>query len=131
MEGYKDPNEALVAGNTASIKNAIWNAKLYEKGGILKASEVVKDVLSKKVEWGLKLPFETLTAITYGLRMHELWVLGAGTGMGKTEVMKELITWFTEVLGINVGVIFLEETPEHTVRCLLSKHVGRRAQLFL
>ena len=125
-DNYKDPNEALKNNDTKAITNAIWNAKKYTGGNIIKASEVVTEYLDKPIERGLDLPFPTLTELTYGIRMHELWLLGAGTGMGKTELFKELVTWFSQELGVNVGVIFLEETPEHTVRCLVSKHVGKR-----
>lgn len=121
----KDANEMLQAGRGAEIIQAIWNAKPYRPDGVL-TGEDLKPLLSKKIEHGVSYPWESLTRLTYGARPHEIYTLLAGSGMGKTEVFKEIAYHFAHVRGKTVGIFFLEEPPEHTVRCLLSKHLQKR-----
>lgn len=121
----KDPNEMLLAGRGSEVIDAIWGAKAYRPDGILSIGDL-RSRLNKPVEMGLTWPWQSLTDATYGIRLHEIYTLGAGTGMGKSEVWKEVMTHLAFHHGMQVGGVFLEETPEHTVRCLAGKMDSRR-----
>lgn len=120
IAGYKDANEALVDNKANLIIDAVWGAKTYKPDGVLDASELFEDV-SKPIEWGLSYPWESITKKTYGFRPNELIVLGAGTGMGKTEVFKEMEKHCLIEHGLNVGVLHLEEMPKDTLLGIMSK----------
>jgi twinkle protein len=121
----KDPNEMLVAGRGAEVIDAIWGAKSYKPDGIVSIADL-RPKLSKPIEMGLSWPWPALTDATYGIREDEMYALGAGTGMGKSEIWKEVMVHLVEKHGQKVGGIFLEETPEHTVRCLAGKAKSKR-----
>lgn len=121
----KDANEMLLAGRGPEVIDAIWGAKLYRPDGIVSVSDLIGE-LNKPIEMGLSWPWPSLTAATYGIRPDEMYALGAGTGMGKSEVWKEVMVHLAYTHGEKVGGIFLEEAPAHTVRCLAGKLDSKR-----
>ncbi len=120
----KDPNEMLLAGRSKEVIDAIWNAKEYRPEGIVTMADL-KDQIDKPPERGLSYPWETLTKLTYGIRPSELIALGAGTGLGKTEVFKEIIYHLVKEHQQKCGVFFLEEQPKDTAMALMSKHANK------
>jgi len=123
--GLKDPNELLLAGRGSEVIDAIWGAKVYRPDGIVSIADLIPE-LDKPVEVGLSWPWPELTEVTYGIREDEMYALGAGTGMGKSEIWKEVMIHLTTVHNQKVGGIFLEESPAHTVRCLAGKQESKR-----
>lgn len=116
----KDPNEMLLAGRGAEVIDAIWAAKVYRPDGIVGVGDLIGR-LNKPIDYGLSWPWQGLTDATFGIRTSEIYTLGAGTGMGKSELWKEVMVHLGEHHKQRVGAVFLEETPEHTVRCLAGK----------
>lgn len=80
----KDPNEMLLAGKGADLKLALFNAQPYRPDGILDADEVDHE-LDAPLKWGSSYAFPFLTKWTYGKKPGQVIVLGAGTGVGKTD----------------------------------------------
>ena len=120
----KDANAMLLAGRGAEVIDAIWGAKVFRPDGIVGIGDLIGK-LNTPIEMGLSWPWQGLTAATYGIRQGELYCLGAGTGMGKSELWKEVMVHLGVTLNKPVGGIFLEETPEHTVRCLAGKMMDK------
>jgi len=104
--------------------DAIWNAKKYRPDGIVSLKDL-RDELDKPVEWGLPWFLETLNAKTYGRRYGEVYCLGAGTGVGKTDFLTQQIIYDMQVLKERVGVFFLEQMPTETAIRLAGKHAGK------
>ena len=52
--------------------------------------------------------------LTYGIRSGELVTFTAGTGLGKTSVIKELVYHIFKTTDKNIGMIMLEESPKIT-----------------
>ena len=122
--GYKDANEMMMAGKHGDIAACIFNAKPYRPDGIVNGSELWEDI-QKPIQWGLSYPWEDLTKATYGVRTNELIALGAGTGMGKTDVFKEIICHFITEHQQNVGIVFLEESNKDTGLGLMNKYASK------
>jgi len=116
----KDANEMLLAGRGKEVIDAIWGAKAFRPDGIVTSKEL-REKLTAPIERGLSWPWPALTNATYGIRTGEIYTLGAGTGMGKSEVWKEVAAHLITTHGQKVGGMFLEETPEHTLRCIAGK----------
>lgn len=124
----KDPNEMLQEDNSKGIISAIWEAKLYEPDGILNGDSLW-DEIQKPIEEGLSYPWQALTDLTYGIRSGEMIGIGSGTGMGKTDFMKEIETWLASHHQEKVGVLHLEESVRETGLSLMSKHAGQMFHL--
>lgn len=120
----KDANDLLLSGHAVELAKIAHHAKTWQPQGITTIKEVRK-LLGKPIERGLSYPWEKLSDITFGIRLQELIFLGAGTGMGKTEIYKEIITHLRLEHNEKIGVLFLEESNEHTARCLAGKAISK------
>nr|WP_180883064.1 toprim domain-containing protein [Mesorhizobium loti] len=120
----KDANEMLLAGEIKETIDAIWGAKVYRPDGLVGVSDIMGDLL-KPVEWGLPWCIEQLTKLTYGRRWGEVYGLGAGTGVGKTDFLMQQIAYDITELGENVGAIFLEQKPVETAKRVAGKIAGK------
>lgn len=121
----KDANEMLVAGRGQEVIQAIWNAKEYRPDGIVDIEEII-DEIEKPIEMGLPWFLPTLTGYTYGRRWGELYAFGAGTGVGKTDIITQQISYDVLELNQKVGVIFLEAKPVEVGKRIAGKVDGQR-----
>lgn len=121
----KDPNEMLQAGRGAEVVEAIWGAKVYRPDGVVSLSDIRKEVV-KVPEKGLPWCFPALTKLTYGRRYGEVYAVGAGTGVGKTDVLTQQIAFDVIELDQKVGVIFLEQQPAETGKRIAGKVARKR-----
>lgn len=120
----KDPNEMLVAGRGGEVITAIWNAKEHLPSGIVNAATLWEE-LERPIEWGLSYPWPSLTQLTYGIRLGEIMTLGAGTGLGKTTLFKQLAYHLLVHHKQKIGLLFLEEANDMTALSLMSLEVGK------
>jgi len=121
----KDANECLVQGKGEEVIRAIWNAREYRPDGIVDIDELIEEI-EKPVEMGLPWCFPTLTKYTYGRRPGEIYAVGAGTGVGKTDFLTQQIAFDVTELQERVGVIYLEATPVETGKRIAGKIDGVR-----
>lgn len=122
---FKDFNEALEAGDVKAIMNAVYQAEEYRPDGIVDIGDVYEEAI-KPVEWGLPWFIPELTQLTYGRRYREIYALGAGTGVGKTDVFTEQVCFDVTTLGLPVGLLFLEQKPPETAKRTAGKHASKR-----
>ena len=120
----KDPNEMLKAGRTEELYKATWNASVYRPDGIMWGEELWSEV-NKKVKWGYDYPFPTMTKLTYGIRIPEIYAFGAGTGVGKTTVIKEIYYDLAINQKFKIGCIHLEDTAGKVALDFMSKYLNK------
>ena len=103
-----DANEMLTEGRGDELRNSIWNAEKYKPQGIFSSRDVrsmEEDIMQK----GFPYPWPSVTSYTYGVRPHEMYLIGAGTGCGKTDALKEIAATLIGESKQKVGMILLEE----------------------
>ncbi len=120
----KDANEMLKAGRGQELINAIWDAKVYRPEAVLSMSDI-RDEAIQLPDKGIPFPWESLNALTFGIRRKTSYYLGAGVGIGKTNWAKELQSWLVNVHNLKVGVFMLEEPPSITAKGIAGKFVGK------
>lgn len=86
----KDANECLKKGKQEALTLALWNAEPYRPDGIIDARDLTEICLTP-TSWGLPWPWKPLTDWTYGRRYGEVYTIGAGTGIGKSDWEAEVI----------------------------------------
>lgn len=123
-EGYKDANEMLVAGKVKELLDAMWRAKPYRPEGIVDMADL-KDIAKERPRLGLSWCFPTLTKLTYGKRIGELYAVGAGTGVGKTDFLTQDMVHMVREHGQKIGIFSLEQSPAETVLRLVGKNARR------
>jgi twinkle protein len=121
---FKDANECLTNGKGAEVISAIWNAKEYRPDGLVSVDELLEEV-EKPIEVGLPWCFDILTKATYGRRYGEIYAVGSGTGVGKTDFLTQQIAFDVDH-GYSVGCLFLEQKPVETIKRIAGKAAGKR-----
>jgi twinkle protein len=124
----KDANEMLVAGRVDELVNAAWRANPYRPDGILEASELYERIINRKFDSDAKYEFPLLNTLTYGIRKGEIVLITAGTGMGKTSLVRQQAYRLLEK-GKKVGFISLEESVDFTALSLLGLKSKSRLHL--
>lgn len=109
----KDANDCLVQGKGEEVIRAIWNAKVYRPDGIVQGNELWDVVCQEDAFVSMPYPWEGLNTITRGARLGELVVLTAGSGIGKSAVVRE-ISYDLLLKGETIGMLMLEETTKRT-----------------
>lgn len=121
----KDPNECLVKGEVKALVSAIWNASPYRPDGILSTEDLRERVFSTKgTDAGIPYPWESLNDRLGGIRRSEIVMICAGSGVGKSSVLREL-GYSVGSQGHNVGIMMLEEGVERSARSLMGLSVDQ------
>lgn len=116
----KDANAMLQAGRVEELVAAMWRAKAYRPEGILDMADLKEKVMQAPV-MGLTWPFPKLTEYTYGIRLGEVISLGAGTGIGKSDLYTQVIQHLVTEHKVKVGVFALEQMPVETATRIAGK----------
>jgi twinkle protein len=131
MADFKDASEALQAGKGRDVIDAIWGAKVHRPDGVLNASELWNTLVEDDAATeSCSYPWAALNEITHGLRGGELVTLTAGSGVGKSAVVRE-IAHHLVMEGETVGMLMLEESVKRTMKGLLSIQLNRPIHLDL
>tara|TARA_B100000780_G_scaffold140003_1_gene98046 strand:+ start:700 stop:2340 length:1641 start_codon:yes stop_codon:yes gene_type:complete len=128
-EGFKDASDCLTKNKIQIYNKAFWDAKVFAPDGIINANTLLDDVLKPMTKSFVQYPFEGLNKITYGLRPSELVTFTAGSGLGKTQVMREVVHHIIKSTEDNIGLLMLEETPVITSKGLMSVEANQRLHL--
>ena len=113
-ESYKDANDLLRSKKYEEYVKAWWNAPVHAPDGIIEGSQLLSEVLEPIVKSRIDYGWKGLDELTYGIRSGELVTITAGTGLGKTSVIKELVYHIFKSTESNIGMIMLEESPKIT-----------------
>lgn len=111
-EEFKDANDICRARKYEEYVKSWWNAPVHAPDGIIKGTSLLNDVLEPVVKSTTSYGWQGLDDLTYGIRSGELVTITAGTGLGKTSVIKELVYHIFKSTEQNIGMIMLEESPK-------------------
>jgi twinkle protein len=128
-EGYKDASDCLTQNKIQVYTKAFWDAKIYAPDGIINANILFDAITKPTLKSFVQYPFEGMNKITYGIRPSELITFTAGSGLGKTQVMREVIHHMIKSTEDNIGLLMLEETPVITSKGLMSIEANQRLHL--
>lgn len=121
---FKDANECLKQSNGKAIIDAIWSAKPYRPDGVVSLSSLRDSILTPVAE-GRPWIYDTLTKATYGRRDGELYFIGAGSGIGKTDFFLQQAE--ADIgNGEGVAMFLLEQPVNETAKRLCGKHAKKR-----
>lgn len=87
---YKDAGEYLKAGKTQKYLQDLFAAKEYHPTAIIKGSDIDIEKVMEEDSPGFKTPYPLLNDKLLGLRPGEITLVVAGTGIGKSSVVREM-----------------------------------------
>jgi len=128
LEGYKDPSEALQANDAEAIRKAIWDAKPFRPDGIIDGRSLLEIVTTPQAPFDHEYPFQGLNKKLHGIRYGELVTFTAGSGSGKTSIMRHIATDLLQK-GESVGILELEASNRRTALGLMSTAVGKNLHI--
>jgi len=122
----KDASDMLVAGRRDELRRAQWQARPYRPDGIITGAELWDRVVNSNLWDATPTQWEGLNNLVKGLRPGALWTIVAGTGVGKSEVARQIAAHYHDNHDWSIGNIFLEESVERTALGYAGLAVGKR-----
>jgi twinkle protein len=123
----KDANECLKKEKQVEFYQAVVQAKAHKPEGIVSGTDTWEIYKNRPVTPCVAYPEEwnEIQEKTYGMRIGELETWTSGSGMGKTQVIRELQYHLLQSTTDNIGVIALEEPLVDSVEALMAVHLKR------
>ncbi len=127
LRRHKDANDYLLAKESEAYVKEWWQAPDFKPDGLKLGSEMWDEIINRKESFSTAYPFEGLNKKTFGIRLSEMVIITADTGVGKTSLLKHiehLLLTDEEIIkrGYGVGFLHLEEPNGDTALGLLSVH---------
>ncbi len=121
---FKDMNEVLVEQGKAGVLKVYYETKSYTPDGIIAGSSLdfnsVVEIDSSK---SYLTPYEGLNKHLRGIRKGELVTFTAGSGMGKTTLVREVAYDLAVNQGLKVGWVALEENTKRSALSFMGIHM--------
>ena len=115
----KDANEVLMEKGPAPLIRSFWDAKLWRPDGIKHAKDIRDAFLNPPEVRGIPYPWHEWNEVLGQMRLGALVTLTAGTGIGKSTLLRELLYHALVTHGQAVGALFLEESNVETMEALV------------
>jgi twinkle protein len=120
LADHKDANEYLVEGKGSQFVKEWWSAPTYTPSGLKLGKDMWEEISQPKNYETVDYPWDGLNRKTYGIRLSELVIVTAETGIGKTSVLKEIEHYLLEHTDKGIGLLHLEEPNSDTALGLMS-----------
>lgn len=107
--GLKDASDYLKRKADKEFVDDWWRAEQYVPDGIIQGA-TLWEMVSKPIDKAeVDYPYEALNKLTYGIRKGELVMITAGSGLGKSQFLREIVWHILSKTEDNIGMMFLEE----------------------
>lgn len=117
---YKDACDWLADNKEASFVDRWWKAEPFVPDGIVSGSSMWDEVSKPMAPADCLYPWKKLNDLTYGIRLGELITVTAGSGLGKSQVLREVVWHILQSTNDNIGLMFLEESIRKTGLSIMS-----------
>ena len=125
----KDASDMLIANRVKDFTQLWWNAKVYRPDGIVAGTDTWDKLVEKRKVKSIPYPWEGLNHITRGHRPYELVTITSGSGMGKSQFIREIEYDLLQRCEGNIGVLALEEDVARTSLGIMSVAANRPLHL--
>ena len=125
----KDACDYLKGGKTEAFVNLWWKAETYVPDGIVAASSLWEVVNKPEPKAEAFYPWAGLNEKLHGLRPAELVMVTAGSGLGKSQFLREILYHLLRTTEWNIGGMFLEESVRKTARSIMSLHANKKLHI--
>lgn len=127
--GFKDACDYLAGGATKEFVNEWWRASPYVPDGIVNAADLWEEISKPEPVAEAQYPWKGLNKLLYGIRPAELITVTAGSGLGKSQFLREILYHLLKTTTWNIGGLFLEESTRKTARSIMSLHANKLLHL--
>jgi twinkle protein len=128
-QGYKDACDYLSDNKSADFVKAWWAAEQFVPDGIVAGADLLDLVMQPLPKAQAHYPYHGLNMVTGGIRQQEMVVVTAGSGLGKSQFMREVIWQLLCETKDNIGIMFLEESVKKTALSIMSLAINKPLHL--
>ncbi len=126
---YKDACDYLKNGDSKGYVEQWWAANPFIPDGIV-AGTTLWDLVNKPVDKAeVMYPWQGVNELTYGIRRGELVTITAGSGLGKSLFLREVVYHILKNSEAKVGLMFMEESTYKTARSIMSMAINKPLHL--
>jgi len=126
---FKDACDYLAAQESKGFVDQWWKSEQYVPDGIVCGSSLWELVNQPVEKAEVMYPFGGLNELTYGIRTGELITVTAGSGLGKSQFLREIVYHVLKNSDDKIGLMFLEESVKKTARSLMSLSINKPLHL--
>ena len=126
---FKDANDYLECGKAKEFSDAWWGAYLYTPDGIIAGSTLWELVSTPLKDSEVQYPFDGMNKMMHGIRFGELITLSSGSGMGKSQILREILFHILQKTESRVGCLFFEESLRKTAQSIMSLAANTRLHI--
>ena len=119
-DGYKDACDYLKDNAGSIYVNDWWRAEEYMPDSIVRSSALYDDVMAPLQMPFASYPWDCLNLKAYGMRTGEIVTVMAGSGVGKSTFVKEMLRQIHESTNHKIGVLSLEESVAVAAQGMMS-----------
>ena len=116
-------------GRQKDFVDAFWRAERWTPDGIVAGKSLYDSVMQPIGKADVMYPYDGLNSLTYGIRQGELVTVTAGSGLGKSQFLREIIWHILQNTTSNIGLMFLEESTRKTGLSLMSMAASKPLHL--
>jgi twinkle protein len=127
--GLKDACDYQRQHRGKEFSDLWWGAEQYVPDGIVQGSTLLDEVMAPIPPSDCDYPWAELNKLTYGIRKGELVTVTAGSGLGKSQVLREVVWHILNKSTDNIGLMFLEEGVRKTSLSIMSLAAGKPLHL--
>lgn len=127
----KDACDYLKANKGSKYIDEFFKSPRYSLGSIINGADTWDKFKEKKEVESIPFPpgWSEMNHKTYGIRMGEIVLVTAGTGSGKTQILREMKYHYLQTTDWRMMDISLEEDTGDTVGGLMALHANKRITL--
>ena len=126
---FKDACDYLSNGKSKEFIDAWYSAEKFVPDGIVAGSSLWDEVNAPVEKAEVEYPYKGINDLTYGIRKAELVTVTAGSGLGKSQFLREIVWQILNKTTDNIGLMFLEESVKKTAKSLMSLAVNKTLHL--
>jgi twinkle protein len=117
---FKDACDWLADKKESQFLERWWRAESFVPDGIVSGASLWATVSEPMAPADCSYPWHGLNELTYGMRLGELVTVTAGSGLGKSQVLREMVWHLLQKTNDNIGLLFLEESVKKTALSMMS-----------
>lgn len=132
FKGTSDLKDACDYNKEGKAKEFIdywWRAERFTPDGIVDGSGLWETVNQPVEKAEVLYPYIGLNDLSYGIRHGELITITAGSGLGKSQFLREIVYHILNNCNDNIGLMFLEESVKKTAKSIMSLHANKPLHL--
>ena len=127
--GCKDACDYLMQSRTVEYVKQWWASEQWTPDGIIAGSTLWEEVNRPVEKSSAMYPWDGVNELTYGIRPAELITVTAGSGLGKSQFLREILWHLVKTTDANIGCMFMEESVRKTARSIMSIYLNKPLHL--